>query len=70
VKNAKAWDFGCFQIFEWVKTVAIFGSTVECFEQLQAMPAGVLCDFSRFQNLAKHSALSGSPVVLMPLKIK
>lgn len=62
--------FGLFSDFEWVTTVEIFGSMVERSKQLQAMSAGLLHDFSRFQNLAKQSALPGSPVVLMPQEMK
>lgn len=62
--------FGLFSDFEWVTTVEIFGSTAERSKQLQAMSAGLLHDFSRFQNLAKHSALRGLPVVLMLQEMK
>jgi hypothetical protein len=62
--------FGLFSDFEWVTTVEIFGSTVERSKQLQALAAGLLHDFSRFHNLAKHSSLRGSPVVLMPQEMK
>ncbi|MHC5193192.1 hypothetical protein ACYSUW_05505 [Pseudomonas frederiksbergensis] len=62
-EKRESMDFWLFSDFEWVTTVEIFGSTAERSKQLQTVSAGLLHDFSHFQNLAKHSALRGSPVV-------